>query len=642
MPRVPEIQRQQVDAPFPNVRVGAAPTADTYGGQIGQTLESTGVRFYDLMTRQANQTAVFEADRKLADKQTQLEQQLPQIQGKAALGASGALMEQFDAYARDIQDGTTDNPGLSNPQQRGAFAHTALLRRQQFDEQVQRHTNSEIAKWQNQESEAVIASSEDRIRRNPEYPNQVKMEMARAKLAVHSWAERHGMTGEITPGMAADAQFQAGQASVRSAYPERTKQMQTAEEVGRFYTAGYHEKMDQVESRLHRAVVNGFLAKDQDIAAKDYLTANRGKFVAADMDALEKNVLEGSTRGEARRLVDQTLGTVGSATPAQQKDVLDKIRAEPNDKVAALAEQTALHRFAVTKQLDTQAHTDRFLAASKAIEDVGVSRADQGARDIIKPPLWNLFTPQEQETLTLKRARMLAPDKIVSDLPTQIKFYGMSDADVAKIDPVQMTNITNNLDRPDSEAVLKHWSAVRNKEAGSKDKKNEVGLTNNQMMEEALDGSGYFDLGKNEKKWTPEMMQSRINTRGKMNVMLDSLPAGTPTDVIQKKLKEVVDEEIKTQYQINPGGIRGFFGITRSVPGAAIDPYAEKDPAKIRLPIASIPEPVQNLMKGKLLEAKKTVTNDKVERMSAVSKLYSSGKLTKPAAEAAMQAIIGE
>ena len=76
MPRAPEYQRQVVDAPVPNVRVGAIPTDNTYGGQIGDTLANVGVRLYDLETRAANHTAAFSADRQMADLQSQLENQM--------------------------------------------------------------------------------------------------------------------------------------------------------------------------------------------------------------------------------------------------------------------------------------------------------------------------------------------------------------------------------------------------------------------------------------------------------------------------------------------------------------------------------------------------------------------------------------
>ena len=85
--------------------------------------------------------------------------------------------------------------------------------------------------------------------------------------------------------------------------------------------------------------------------------------------------------------------------------------------------------------------------------------------------------------------------------------------------------------------------------------------------------------------------------------ILDKLPAGTSSEVIQKSLQEVVDRNIKNTYRVNPG----LFQFEKDVPAAIIGDY--KDARSIRIPLSDIPVERQNTLKGALKSSGMPVTH---------------------------------
>lgn len=634
MPTAPMNQRQVTDQPFPNVRVGAVPSPEYYGAQVGSTVESAAVRMYDLENRAANQTAVFEADRQLADKQTQLENQLYATKGKQVLGADQMLFDAYDQHVEAV-DGT-----LSNDQQRGAFRHTAALRRQQLNDTAQKYIRQEYGQFQDAETDATLKSTQDRVRNNPDSPLVIKSEMARAQSAVAAWAQRKGFRGEITPEMLQNPTFQQEWRN-KGQTPPTLEEMQMPGMSNLYESQAYLEAKSKVQSGLHKSVVDGFLAQDKDQSAKQYFDANKKQFTAGDLDAVEKNVLEGSTRGESRRLVQNLIAQHGMDTPQQQQKVLSAIRALPESqaKVADLAEQRALHQFSVNKEQTAQAYTNQFMAMSAQMDQTWHQNTAKFARDLYPPNVWNTLKPDDQHALELKLGRLRDPNP-PHDPRAWFDFQSLTDDKLAAVKPNDLLGTyLNKFDAAHYDRALTQWNAARDKAMkGEKEPKYLSALTPREMIMNGWKESGIVDNSIPRGKWTAndELYFSRFEDQASR--ALSALPKDAKPEEIQKVIKGLGDSLLKQKYTVDPG----FFSRNKQVPAIGMGDVNLKDVRSVRVPVEQIPAEAQDQIKGLITLGGKAISQDKIERIYALQNLHKSGQMEKEAAKAAMKAIILE
>jgi len=629
MPRAPELQRQVTDAPFPNVRVGVAPTAETYGAGIGDLVSHQAVKWYDLETRYANQTAVFEADRQLAEKQTALEGQLAQFKGKAALGADTQITKQFDEAVQTIE------AGLANDQQRAAFRRTHALRRQQLNETTQKYVRQEYSTFQDTETAATIDSAKDRTRRNPESPTVVQSERLRALSAVGAWAARKGLIGDLTPEMVNDPQFQQSYLA-RGETPPTLADLTDPTKAHQFTSAAYQEKRTQVESGLHREVVEGLLAKDLDQSAKAYAETNRANFTASDLDAVEKGVLEGSTRGESRRHAQEILAQTGLDTPDQRRQALKAVESITNDKVADATRQRIEHEFVVYDQRKKEGYDQAFLTSSKIVEDQGLARPSAGIRDLIPVPLWNSLEPKDQVALELHLARVRKPTEHAHEPKVWYDFETLTTKQLATISkPDLLRTYLNHFDGTHYDRALNEYQAAISAEEKGGEKFIRA-LTPREEIMNAWVNSGIVDNSVPRAKWTKEDETNYNRFESKAAQALSALPKEAKPEEIQKVLQNLADTQLKQKYTVDPG----MFRFNKQVPAIGLPEVMGA--RSIRIPLSEIPAAEQDTLKGLLRTAEKPVTNDKLERLYAVRKQMLGGMLEKEAAKAAMKAIILE
>lgn len=631
MPTVPQSQRQVFDAPLPGVRVQAAPTAATLGGQLGDTAARLGAEWYHHEVQAANQTAVFEADRQLADKQTELEVQLSQIKGKNVLGADATILKGYDDHAAKVE------AGLSNDQQRQVFAQRQSVRRQQLNATTQHYVQKEYGTFQDQETTGTIESARDRIRRNPEYPEIVKTEQQRAYSALGAFAARKGLIGDLTPEMVNDPQFQAAYVA-RGETPPTQEDLTDPTKPHQYASAEYHHQRAKLESSLHREVVNGFLAKDQDQSAKAYFDKNRLSFTAGDLDALEKNVLEGSTRGESRRQEQQLIQQFGIDTTEQRKAALGAVDKMTNDKVADATRTRLEHAFTSYDQLKAEQYTANFMGASKTLDEQWQQHPRKQARDFVDVPTWNAMKPSDQQALEVKLDRLRSP--VTSHDPKAwFAFQSMTDAQLAAVKPNDlMRTYLNQFDPSHYDRALNEWNAARNNaEKGDKDPKFVSALSNRERIKNAWTESNIVDNSVARSKWTAqdEVNYSRFETAA--DKALSSLPKDAKPEEIDKVLHGLSDSLLKQKYTVDPG----MFSRNKDVPAIGIPDVLDKS-RSIRIPMKEIPALEQDTIKGLLRTGGKSFTTDKIERIYALRKMQQGGQMDAAAAKAAMKAIILE
>jgi hypothetical protein len=612
MPTAPMAQRQVVDQPFPNIRVGAAPTADTLGGQIGETVAHAGVRFYDLETRAANQTAVFEADRQLADKQTELENKLYATKGKGVLGADTALQKEFDDQVRKIEE------GLSNDQQRGAFQRTYLMRKQQLNESMQKHIRTEYGAFQDAETQGTIDSARDRTRRNPDSPTIVPQERQRALSALGAWAARKGLIGEITPEMVNDPQFQQSYLA-KGQTPPTLQDLQDPTKPKQFVSEAFKEKRQVVESGLHKEVVDGLLAQDNDQAAKAYAEKNRANFTAADLDLVEKSVEEGSTRGESRRQTQEILAKTGIETPEQRREALKAVDRITNDKVADATRTRLEHQFSVYDQRKREGYDHAFMTSSKIVEDQGLKRPAAGIRDLIPVPLWNSLEPKDQAALELHLARVRKPTEHAHEPKVWYDFETLTTKQLANVSkPDLLRTYLNHFDGTHYDRALNEYQAAISAEEKGGAKFIQA-LTPREEIMNAWVNSGIVDNSVPRAKWSKADETNYNRFESQAAQALSQLPKDAKPEVIQQVLHGLSDALLKQKYIVDPG----LFRFNKEVPAIGLPDVTGA--RSIRIPLEQISVDRQNELKGALKSAGLPTTQQNIEELEAKSRMKKQG-----------------
>ena len=595
MPRAPDATQHVQPAPLPNVRVQAAPTADTFGAQIGDTTAQIGLHLFDREVKAANEAAILKADNALANLQTQAEVMITSAKGQQALGIDKLAREAYDKGAAAVQ------AELSNDTQRGAFEARRDHRWSQTNRFAQFHIQREHASFQDQNTKAGLDSVMDRVRLRAEDPTVVADEMKKAMVIYNDFAVRHGQSGQVTEAMRADPHYvqtylAQNQALTAADMADPTKHTQ-------FVSPAHTHAQVQLQSSMHRQVINGLLAKELDQQAETYLTANKGKFTEADLNAVEKVVLEGSSRGESRRELDRIMDETGGVeTSAQRKQALDLAHGLPNAKVADLTEQRIAHRITEYDQLKGQAYTDRFMAASKIIDQTWHQNPKRLIQDLVGAETWLDMKPHDQDALRVKLERLRMN---VTPHEPQIwaNFQNLLDADLAKLTENQLLGTyLNHFDPSHYDRALQEWNAARNLASkGVKEPQFISALTNRERIKNKWEDSR---LSANPKKLTTEeeIWYKRFETEA--DKALSNLPEDAKPEEIDKVLTGLSDRLLKEKVKV-PGSFWGFFN--RTVPKIdLLDQYTKME---------DIPTARLEQLKKALEDKKVPVTRANIEEL---------------------------
>lgn len=546
------------------MRVQAAPTADTLGAQIGDTTAQIGLHLFDREVKAANEAAILQADNALAELQTKTEVMITDAKGQQALGIDKKARQAYNDGAATLYK------GLANDAQRNAFEARRDHRWSQTDRIAQFHMQRENAAFQDQNTKAGMDSVMDRVRRSAEYPDVIQSELHKAQVILGEFGARHGMTGTLTSEIVQDPHYAQSYKTKDQALtvaelsdPSKSKQWTSPE---------YVQARSQLESSIHREAINGLTAKELDQQAEQYLTANRGNLTATDLNAVEKAVLEGSTRGASRREVDRILGTTqGMETPAQRQQALDLARKIPNAKVADLAGERLAHRFTEYDQLKGQAYTDTFMAASKVLDQTWQQNPKRLIQDLVGVETWLNMKPHDQDALRIKLERLRA-DVRPHEPQIWADFQNILDSKLATLTEQDLLGqYLNHFDPAHYDRALAEWNAARNVAAkGDKDPKFVSALTNRERIKNKWEDS---KIASNPKKLSgaEEIWYQRFETEA--DKALSDLPKDAKPEEIDKVLTGVSDRLLKEKVKV-PGAFWGFFD--KNVPAIAVpDQYTK-------------------------------------------------------------------
>lgn len=580
MPRVPAREQQVRDIAMPGVRVSGAMTEEALGVGVGNTIQKAGQQLYETERYYADQAAALEADTKAGQAQLKILEGLRGLRGKDAARAGDYVAEEFGKVTDEL------NKGLKSERQKIWLGHLLRSKRSALDQAALQHFSTENERFLGDTFKANLSQSIDTARAFADSPTHVEAEKAKQASIIEQKAMRLGYAG-------------------------------TEQEVNERLSA---------HSMTNREVIRGLLAKGDDLRASAYYnhlkkseTPDSLSFTAQDRDIVEGLVLEGSTRGQARRTANELIEKHGIETVDQRKAILDSIKGIENDKVADLVRQRVEHEFSAVDQFRKAQAEQNFLNASKMIEETWKTTS-LPAREMIPSDIWNSMTPGEQHTLELKTERLRASVK-THDSGVWSKFKTMKDEDLARLTPAKlMGDYLNHFDESHYDRALQDYNAAINvkapKEKKAPEEKFVSALTTRERIRNSFNLSG---VAKDPKKLTSEeaIWFDRFETAA--DKALSVLPKDASPEQIDKVLSGLSDSLLKQKYTVDPGAFR----FNKDVPAIGVPDV--KDPRSIRVPMKEIPPDRQNALRGALKQAGVPVTEQAIEELEAKSRLKRQG-----------------
>lgn len=195
MARIPTYRRQV------RPEVAGAPrvldtSVDTSGLARGvQNLSSAIEQVHQQEVRDANQTAMLDADNRLGAWQNQTlydpEKGMLNRKGSAALGITQSFLADFDKQQQAISD------SLANDEQRRMFNQSALSRRQSLQAKLGGYEFDQQQVYKNQVDQAAIATAQNSAALNYNDPKAIAENHAKLGAVLQLQAQRNGWAPEV-------------------------------------------------------------------------------------------------------------------------------------------------------------------------------------------------------------------------------------------------------------------------------------------------------------------------------------------------------------------------------------------------------------------------------------------------------------
>lgn len=346
MPKIPGLEGQQVDtrAYAGTVRTDrVTPNMELAQGlqNFGQGLE----QYAQKAKRDADNTAVYEADRKLGEwenrKLYDSQEGAYQVLGKDSMALPERLMPDYDKTASELE------AGLTNEEQKQAFRKLSGNRRLDVDRGLQNHISKQISIYEAQAADSYVENAINAAAANYDDPERIATEVDRIEMARRS---RASATGEA---------------------PEVTEQL-----------------IRDDTSKAHVAVINRMLGEGRYAWAGEYLEANKEEIGATVIDEVEKAVRTGKIREESQDHADKIM----AGNPKDRSAALADARKINDPDVQEATVDQINQRFNEINQVREENRRNRINDATQII-------TNGGTVNDIPPAQWNQMSKEERAGL---------------------------------------------------------------------------------------------------------------------------------------------------------------------------------------------------------------------------------------------------
>lgn len=409
----PRVQSQPFNAPSVSVN---APSEAFGGGSVGESLaqSSTGIatsltKFAAEQKKLADDAQARDYDSELIKVQSNLYGKMQSMRGKDAAGVLSMIDDEWTKSVSKL------DKMLVNPEQQRAGKESSVSRYMTLYSQAQRHTADEMFRYNNESAENNI------------------------KLSQMSAAEAYQDEGAI----------QKSLANQRKSLEQLEKQNGKGKE-------WLQLAWDESQSKTHAAIINRYLANEDDVGAENYFKRNE-KNITVDKDKIKELLESGSIRGNSQRAVDTYLEKGLTETQAREQAKNDF---NSNPRLREATEQRIESEYGIRKRAEDVANQIKL----RGLYD----QMDKTKQMPTEDQMYGLSDSQKKSVLIyLKSAQEN------SDRPTNTQFYyGLQEmaADPytrKKFIEFPLEDHINEFSRKDYDTLFNLRTKLRNKEGDS-------------------------------------------------------------------------------------------------------------------------------------------------------------------------------
>lgn len=480
MPTVKTYEAQQATSPMPDVHrsgtpipqlrpsiITAQPNAESFGVAYGESALRTGGQIFgqELQVRdQLRQKAKVAQDRvRILDADQQLsawesgalydpQNGALNKTGKDAFGLPETVSQDFEKTYGAIWQ------GLSNDEQRQAFDQLAQTRRRDVSDTVLRHVSGQLRQYEADTQASYLQNSREAAAANATDPLRVQTEIQRQRIAISSFGVAHGVNPETT-------------------------QRDTAAAV----------------SQTHVDVLNNLLAAGQDLNAKTYYDHNKDDILGTSRAPIERNLTEGSQRGESQRQADRILQTA-----ATQGEAMDAAKAIADPEIRDLVTSRVDAEWRLRKQIQRDNDEATMNQAKDALdqtmgqmENLIDTRKPVFARDVIPPSVWTTLPDANRKALESYARQYQEKGSIETDAATYYSLKLQAADHPQDFAKVNLLDSMQKLDKTAFKDLVDLQATIRKGNLAEADKQLDDFRTENQVINETL-GSMGIDAGAKE------------------------------------------------------------------------------------------------------------------------------------------------
>lgn len=354
MPTIPRLESPQVTDSGPTgARIGVRADAQDLGAGIGQGISNVGgtvARFALEEKQKADSLAVTDADAQLAEWENSRlydpQSGALNTRGKDSFELPDTVMEEYRQFISGIE------AGLGNDAQREAFRKLSQARGLDIDRTIQRHVASEYRQYDQQATDAALASSLEAAAEHYTDSDRINTELTRQRSYIMAQAARTGEPAEVT-----------------------------------------NLRIAEAESATHVAVIDRILADKDYERAQEYYEVMGDHINASVKPQIESALNTGRIRGESQAKADTLVeeGKTREEALSEARDIEDpELRDETVRRVNT--------RYDEIQAVEAEAER---LSIDNAVDLI----TNGGSVDDIDPLQWNAMDQETRSQLRALEAR---------------------------------------------------------------------------------------------------------------------------------------------------------------------------------------------------------------------------------------------
>ena len=436
MPTIPRLGINQVAAAQgPQQRVDTSVNQEAFGLGNARSVAPDIAAFAQKIKNDADQVAAMEAENKLIEYQNKFlydpKDGMIAKKGKDAFNLQNDLNESFAKTNAEI--GET----LSNPVQRALFEKAAAGRRMDMESQTNKYMSSQIQQYDDETTEANVLAERNNAANVYQDPDLLAKSMIRQQQAIAEYGARHGLSPEV----------------VKS-------------------------KVDDTISKTHTSVISRMLTNGDDLTAESYYNANKDGVLGLQKEAVEKELMIGTTKGKTQRFSDEAMAKGLSETQAYA--LAAKTYAD-NPKLREAAEQRLSYVYTMKKRGDEEYQQRLYDKAAEVMDRTGsLDSLDPKMISAMKPEtVKSLDTYRDQNPVRADGVKYYQLKQLSEDPSTRKKFIEMD-----------LTTEFGNLNKEERNDLIRTQAGLR-KNDGKTIKQLDGALSDSQVLKDVFVQAGF-------------------------------------------------------------------------------------------------------------------------------------------------------